>query len=130
MTNPTFTLFTRMFSGASWIANVLVNDRQAARLTLVAKNVGSGYLPYTALMLMIRPPPRARMWGTTAREHRIIENSFTSRSACQSSSLRVSKAPGWTPPALLTRMSMPPRASADRAHSGTCPGSVTSHTLL
>src|SRR6266508_5724034 len=79
-TKPGFTLFTRMFSGASWIANVLVNDRQADRFTLVAQNVGSGYLPLTALLLMIRPLPRARMWGTPAREHRIIENSFTSRS--------------------------------------------------
>ena len=44
----------------------------------VAKNAGSGYRAYTALMLMTRPPPRSRMWGTAARVHRMIEKTLTS----------------------------------------------------
>src|SRR5829696_1112480 len=78
-------------------------------------------------MLTIRPPPAARMCGSTSREQRISENSFTSRSATQVASFSVSKLPGCAPPALLTRQSIPPNASAERAtRSRTCSGSVTS----
>jgi len=42
-TNPMLTLLTRMFSGPSWIASALLKLRQAARLTVVAKKVGSGW---------------------------------------------------------------------------------------
>jgi len=44
---------------------------QEARSTLVAKNLGSGYFPYTALMFTMRPPPRARRWGSASRAQRI-----------------------------------------------------------
>src|SRR5215207_1230552 len=78
-------------------------------------------------MLTIRPPPAARMCGSTSREQRISEKTFTSRSATQFSSVSVSNVPGWAPPALLTRKSMPPSASAERATKArTCSGSVTS----
>ena len=81
-------------------------------------------------MLTMRPPPAARMWGSTSREQRISEKSFTSRSAIQFSSVSVSNVPGWAPPALLTRKSIPPSASAERAtKSCTCSGSVTSARL-
>src|SRR5215213_378744 len=72
-------------------------------------------------MLTIRPPPAARMCGSTSREQRISEKSLTSRSAAQFSSESVSNVPGWAPPALLTRQSIPPSASAVRAtRSRTC----------
>src|ERR671937_581367 len=64
-------------------------------------------------MLTMRPPPRARMCGSTAREQRICANSLMSRSACHCSSLSVSKLPGVARPALLTRRSIPPKRPAD-----------------
>src|ERR687884_564235 len=66
-------------------------------------------------MLTMRPPPRARMCGSTAREQRICANSLMSRSACHCSSLSVSKLPGVARPALLTRRSIPPKRSTAAA---------------
>ena len=58
---------------------------------------------------------------------RIWENSLTSVSACQSSSVSAANRPGRAPPALLTRMSTPPSAAAaPSTNAVTCSGSVTS----
>ena len=66
-------------------------------------------------MLMTRGAALARRCGRAARMQRIWENSFTSMSSCQSSSVSVANRPGRAPPALLTRMSSPPRAAVAAA---------------
>src|SRR4029450_12150449 len=65
-------------------------------------------------MLTMRPPPAARMCGSSSRQQRINEKSLTSRSLFQSASVSASNVPGCARPALLTRQSTRPRASAER----------------
>ena len=64
---------------------------------------------------MTRGAALARRCGSAARMQRIWENSFTSMSSCQSSSVSAANRPGRAPPALLTRMSSPPMAAAAAA---------------
>src|SRR5579875_499885 len=78
-------------------------------------------------MLITRGAGLRRSSGSAARVQRIWARSLTSMSACQSSSVSVAKVPGRAPPALLTRMSMPPIAVAAASMNAlTWPGSVTS----
>src|SRR6266566_9981023 len=102
-TRPMFTLLTRISSLPSSIDSALDRLRHEARFTDDARNAGSGYLAYTALMLITRGALLPRKCGSDALVQRICENSFTSMSACQSSSVRVANWPGRGPPALLTR---------------------------
>ena len=60
---------------------------------------------------MMRPHLRAFMPGQTSLEKRIAANSLRSRSSCQASSEMFSNAIVRAVPALLTRMSTPPRSA-------------------
>ena len=78
-------------------------------------------------MLMTRGAGLRRRCGRAARVQRTWENSLTSMSACQSSSVSAANRPGRAAPALLTRMSAPPSAAdAAATNESTWAGSVTS----
>ncbi len=83
----------------------------AARVTLVGSDRAAGALPPTIVALTIAPPPRSRMIGTTARHSRTAAISFSSMSAYQASSPTSSRPRAAEVPALLTRMSTPPKAA-------------------
>src|SRR4026208_1415654 len=80
---------------------------------------GAGRKPSTEPMLMMRPPPWCRMWGTTARVIRTIPKKFVSK-IDRAWSIELSSAPaGATPkPALVTSRAvrasdrMPPLTAA------------------
>ena len=64
---PGQTLLIRMFSGASSVASVLANPMTPVRAILDNISPSTGCLTDTEVRFMIRPPPRVRMLGTTAR---------------------------------------------------------------
>src|SRR5262245_332565 len=61
---------------------------------------------------MMRPPPRVRIAGRTARLSRTTLRSSESMARDQSSSVSVSNGADFGPPVLVTRMSIPPRRLA------------------
>src|SRR3984885_3769995 len=78
-------------------------------------------------MLMTRAARLCRSIGSAARVQRTCDMTLTSKSPSRSASDSVSNRPGRAAPALLTRMSIPPRAdSAWLMNAVTSSGSVTS----
>jgi hypothetical protein len=101
--------------------------------------------------LTIAPPPRSTITGIAARTARTAENRLNSNISRQSASVSGRKekrgrdAPGGGPPALLTRISRPPKTSTARSTTaagasgsvrsvGTCtrpgPASASTSALL
>src|ERR1051325_8707530 len=73
---------------------------------------GNAFFPARLLMLMIHPPPRFFMCGSTARQQWKTPVRFVSMTSCHCST-DISATGVKTPtPALLIRMSMPPKRSA------------------
>ncbi len=85
-------------------------------------------------MLMIRPPARARMCGTTARDRRTTLMSTESIASRQSSSVNEVNGPDFGPPVLVTRMSMAPSCAAEsltrRSQSAALATSATTGTTV
>jgi hypothetical protein len=106
---PRQTVFTRTLSGAYSLASALVRLMPAARVTEVGSERAAGALPPTVVTFTMAPPPRAFIIGITSRQKRTAAISLRSRSICQVASSTASKAAAAEVPALLTRMSTPPK---------------------
>ena len=105
------TVLTRILSAANSLDKALVSASPAARVTVVGMDLARGCLAPMLVMLMMRPPPCLRMWPIARRARRIAPKSLRSKSACQVSSVTDSNTPVAEVPALLTRISMRPKAS-------------------
>ena len=89
---------------------------------------GAGKKPSTEPILMMRPLPWCRMWGTTARVIRTMPKKFVSKIAC-ACSMELSSAPAGATlkPALFTSRSMrPSRRSSSPTVASTDSSLVTS----
>ena len=101
-----------MPSAAYSLASDFVRLIPAARVTVVGNALAEGALPPVIVALTIAPPPRARMIGTTRRHARTAAMSLRSMSACHAASSTSSKPAAADLPALLTKISTPPKRSA------------------
>ena len=87
-------------------------------------------MPAMLLMHTMRPPPCARICGSTARVTLSVPNTFSSSWACESRVSVSSAAPDMPKPALLTRMSIrPSRLMTSSIAARTCASSVTSAVI-
>ena len=113
--SPVLSAFTSTPSAANSDASALVIAMPAARVADVGHVCALGALASAFSELMIRPQPWLRMCGMQSRLRRIAENSFRSRSSCQSSSVMSRNGLACDVPELLTRMSTGPQTSTASA---------------
>ena len=89
-----------------------------------------GWRTDTEVMATTRPHPRSHMAGTTARHMATVDSRFSSSAGAYASSGVVANVPGGGPPALGTRMSTCPSASAAASTKPVAPSVVdTSATI-
>src|SRR5438445_399691 len=130
MIRPGQTVFTRMLSLPRSAASVFMRPATPGRTAFESRRPGIGCFTDDDWIVMMRPHLRFRIDGSVARIRRTTDRSESSKACTHCSSLSPSKSPRGGPPALATRMSIPPRASVTpRTSSATSAGRVTSQGI-
>ena len=107
---PTCSELASTLYGAPSCDSTLVKASCAARLIEVGALSAPGALAPILSTLMMRPQRRSFICGKIRRQKRTCANSLRSKSACHISSVIVSDGPRVDCPALLTKMSILPKA--------------------
>lgn len=111
-TVPGLTQFTRMPSRTWSAAMARVSERTAPLLAEYSARCGRPAVAAIEQVLITEADAESRRYGRAARVVRTIPRTLTSRTRCHCSSGLSSTVPVAPMPALLTRMSIPPSASA------------------
>ena len=101
-----------MLSRATSSDSVLAKPITPLQVATDSPKPAMGWMAEMAVMLRMLPPPRAFMWGTTARAMRTTYMRFCSTALAQAASSKLMSSPSGGAPSLLTRISMPPSSRA------------------